>query len=166
MPHSLARLIVVAILACIACNVAAGAFAQASAYLLTRAQPYRVIPAGTLLEIDRTLSIDTAKPGFAEVSHWPDEAFHIATESKTKLVGRFPRAVIIRVSTEGVRIIERDEEIAKMPLLHFDPTIERTMMVPTLQVQPLFNPDIKAPRFNSIEFPKVPPTPRPEQKKE
>jgi hypothetical protein len=146
MPHSLARWFIVAILASIACNVAANAFAQASPYPLTRAQPYRVIPAGTLLEIDRGLSIEPVKDGVAKVHLQPNresqvpangkgpviirptEAFEVIGESETSLFGRFPRAVMLRVNTKGIRIIARDEVIARMTILHFEPSIEKAMM--------------------------------------
>jgi hypothetical protein len=146
MPHSLARWIVVAVLASIVSNVAADVFAQASPYPLTRAQPYRVIPAGTLLEIDRGLSIESVKDGVAKVHLQPNrdslvpvngkgtvimrptEAFEVIGESETTLFGRFPRAVMLRVNTKGIRIIARDEVIARMTILHFEPSIEKAMM--------------------------------------
>jgi len=171
MPHSFMRLFVVAILATVMYNDPAESLAQASPYPLTRAQPYRVIPPGTLLEIDRALSTEPVKDGIARVNLQPTEgfqavvkggervniqpteAFQVIAESATTLVGRFPRAVMMQVSTKGVRIIARDEEIAKMPLLHFEPAIENAMMGGPWKLQPIHGGDFSAPRFNFFELP-------------
>ena len=66
---------------------------------------------------------------------WPDDAFLVVGELDTKLLGRFSRAVILRVGTDGVRIMEREKEIAKMTILHFEPAIENAMMGGAFQQQ-------------------------------
>ncbi len=133
MPHSLVHRFLAAVFAAIILIVPTDSLAQASPYPVGRARPFRVVPAGTLLEIDRALSKDPVKQ-VARVSLWPDDAFLVVGELDTKLLGRFSRAVILRVGTDGVRIMEREKEIAKMTILHFEPAIENAMMggaVPT-----------------------------------
>jgi hypothetical protein len=184
MPHSSVHLLLAAVLAAVVWSVPTDSLAQSSPYPVSRAQPFRVVPAGTLLEIDHSLSKERVKDGIARISLQPTEgfqarvkggeraniqsteAFQVIAESKTKLVGRFPRAIILRLSTEGVRIIERDEEIAKMTILHFKPAIEDAMMGGTWKLQPIHGGNYSPPRLNSIELPlpEIPSQPEPKKK--
>ncbi len=63
MPRSFVRRFLAAVFAAAIWSVPTDSLAQASAYPVSRSRPFRVVPAGTLLEIDRALKQGAGQRG-------------------------------------------------------------------------------------------------------